>query len=306
VEKMISDDYLNQFYILLKNKLKRERKIKNNSVFITFLEINSTSRFRLLNEATINSNEIPKNVLNLLLDKNYIQALTSIGNYAITAKGVWYCENQLKLIDEEKLLSYINKKFFTDGQKNSQEKTTLDDKEKIILFTMISARAFSEKSSVNLKPSENKRDKWLELLEASYDFLKNFGKINKIRKEDLFKKMGNEHIASSIFRHNNRMAQKTKLIYKYTGDYEYFLDIYSNSEFSTEKMSYLFWKLFQGELSEEMIDKIIEHCNRISKNESIYLFNLSEHIFSLPCYDNKLRDSLLDSIISRSKWENIG
>lgn len=305
---MIEDDHLKRFYISLKNGLIREKKFKNNSVLMSFLETRSASRFKILNESTISSNEIPRNILESLLERNYIQSFSNIENYVITAKGVWHYETRLKLLDEEKLLSYINKKFFADSKAYKQEISNLDDKEKVILFTMIAARTFSDKSSVNLRPNKKLQDKWLELLEASYNFLKDLKKINKITKEELFNKSGNEHIASSIFRHNNRMVQKTNSIYTYTGGQEYFLNLYDleTLKFSTEKLSYLFWKIFKGELSGEMVDKIIDYCNNVSKVKSIYLFDLKEHIFSLPYYDEKIRDSLLDSIESRFKWQKVG
>jgi len=231
--------------------------------------------------------------------------LGEIGKYSITARGVWEYEKALNVIDEEGLLSYINDKFFVESNDNSShEKLNLNDREKIILLTMISARAFSEKSAVTLNKNSRINDKWLELLGKTYDFLVDLGEIKKLRKEEFLEKKGNEHAASSVFRHNNDMPQKTRMIYKYTGNYAYFLNLDVNSGFSIENLSYLFWKLFRGELSKDTVDKIIEYCNSVSNAESIYLFD-GDHAFSLPTYDSKLRDSLLDSIVSKSKWSKI-
>lgn len=296
---------LKQFYTSLRNNFLREKRLKENSVLISFLETRSTSRLKLLSESTLTSHVISDNALVSLLSKKYIQMLGEIGKYSITARGVWEYEKALNVIDEEGLLSYINDKFFVESNDNSShEKLNLNDREKIILLTMISARAFSEKSAVTLNKNSRINDKWLELLGKTYDFLVDLGEIKKLRKEEFLEKKGNEHAASSVFRHNNDMPQKTRMIYKYTGNYAYFLNLDVNSGFSIENLSYLFWKLFRGELSKDTVDKIIEYCNSVSNAESIYLFD-GDHAFSLPTYDSKLRDSLLDSIVSKSKWSKI-
>ena len=180
----------------------------------------------------------------------------------------------------------------------------LRDKEKTILLAMISARTFSEKSLADLKKSETTKDKWLEILEKSYDLLCSQNQITKLNKE-FFNRKGNEHAASSIFRHNNHMVQKTLGIYEYKGNYQYYLDLYEESQFSTEKLSYLFWKIFKGKIDLDSVDVIAKYCNEISNKESIYLFDMKEHVFSMPVYDSLLKDSLLDSIASKARWARI-
>jgi hypothetical protein len=298
-------DYLKKFYSSLRDNLRREKSLKGNSVLISFLETRSASRYKLLSNSTISSALVPNEILMSLLSKNYLQVLGDINTYAMTAKGVWHYELEAEIMNEETLLSYINDKFFVDKSPGANVKSDLDDKEKVILFAMISARAFSQKSSADLKRSDLVKDKWQEVLEKSYDALLGLRSIARLKKVDFLGKTGNEHIASSIFRHNNHMVQKTRGIYAYTGKYEYYLDLYENSVFSSDKLSYLFWKIFKGDISSNSVDSITEFCNRVSSRESIYLFNMGEHIFSMPTYDALLKDSLLDSIISKAKWAKI-
>jgi hypothetical protein len=297
---------LKNFYNLLRDNMRREKSLKGSSVIISFLETRSASRFKLLNNSTIPSSLVPNDILTTLLSKGYVQALGNINTYAITARGVWHWEQDMGLINEESLLSYINEKFFAGKPLGSNIKSDLDDKEKTILLAMISARAFSEKSSADLKRSEIVKDKWQEILEKSYNMLSSQSMITRLKKEDFFDKTGNEHIASSIFRHNNQMVQKTLGIYAYKGNYQYYLNLYENSTFSTEKLSYLFWKIFKGDIDVDSVNLITEYCNGISSRESIYLFDMKEHIFSMPTYDSLLKDSLLDSIASKTRWTKIG
>ncbi len=297
--------YLKDFYNLLRVNMRRQRSLKRNSVLISFFETRSASRFKWLKNSTIHSSLVPNDVLIPLLSKGYIQVLSNINTYAITAKGVWVSEQDLEIMNEENLLSYINNKYFTGKPPGSNVKNDLDDKEKTILLAMISARSFSEKSLTDLKKSEIVKDKWQEILEKSYDLLLSQNQITKLEKELFFNKKGNEHVASSIFRHNNQMVQKTLGIYEYKGNYQYYLNLYEESQFSTEKLSYLFWKIFKGKIDLDSVDAIAEYCNEISKKESIYLFDMKEHVFSMPVYDSLLKDSLLDSIASKARWAKI-
>ena len=297
---MNEKEYIRRFYSLLRDNLKRERKLQRNSVLLSFLTTQSASRYRLLKKSTLNSVLISNPILTSLLTKGLIQCIDNINAYAITAKGVWQYEQDSEFIDEDRLLSYINDKYF-----NPQRRGSLNDKERVILFAMMSARAFSERSSVDLKKSDVVKNKWREVLEKSYDVLHDLGSITKLNKEKFLEQRGNVHIVSSIFRHNNKMVQKTRGIYSYNRKQEYYLNLQENSTFSQDKLSYLFWKVFNGDISGNSANDILHHCNEISRKESIYLFDIPEHIFSMPTYDTKIKDALMDSIISKVKWAKI-
>lgn len=298
-------DYLKKFYNLLRDNLLREKNIKDKSILISFIETRSATRYRLLSNSTLSSSLMPNSILMELLTKKDIQVQGEIGSYAITAKGVWDFERSLGLMNEENLLSYINEKFFTGEFTSLNAKGSLDDREAVILFAMIAARAFSEKSTVDLKKNDLVKGKWQEVLERSFDLLHRLEVVKKVKKEDFLGKTGNEHIVSSIFRHNNYSVQKTRGIYSYKGNCEYFLDVYKNSEFSQENLSYLFWKIFKGTISSDSVDAIIEFCKDISSKESIYLFDVKEHIFSMPTFDSMIKTSLLDSVLSKEKWAKV-
>ena len=299
------EKYLMDFYNLLKNNLQREKSLKSKSILISFLETRSASRYMLLNNSTIPSNLIPNDILLALTTKKQIQVLDGIGSYAITAQGVWDYEKNLGIMSDIYLLSYINEKFFSGKYSMLSSKNKLDEKEAVILFAMIAARAFSKKSSVNLRKDDVTKSKWQDVLERSYDMLSSLDKIKKLKKEKFLEKAGNEHIVSYIFRHNNSCLQKTRGIYSYHMNNEYYLDLNSDKNISQEKLSYLFWKIFEGNITSEVVDLIIDFCKEISNKESIYLFDMSDHSFSMPIYDSVIRDCLLDSVFSKDKWSKI-
>jgi len=294
------ENCLKRFYISLSDNLRREKRSKENSVLLSFLKTRSASRYLLLRKSALNSVLIPREVLTTLLSKGFIQCVEGIDSYSITAKGVWHYEKKTDLIDQDTLLSYINDEYFIPTMKGD-----LNDREKVILFMMISTRTFSEKSTVDLRKRDAVKDKWREMLEKSCDLLDDLNILTKPNKESFLGKKGNIHVVSNIFRHNNQMVQKTRGLYVYTGKHEYYLSLYKNSNFSQNNLSYLFWKIFKGDILNESADRVIEYCNEISREESIYLFDMSKHVFSMPEYDTMIKDGLMDSILSRDKWSRI-
>ncbi len=294
------EHYLKRFYISLSDNLRREKPPTENSILLSFLKTRSASRFRLLRKSALDSVMIPAEVLAALLSRGFIQCIEGIDHYSITAKGVWHYEKERDLIDQETLLSYINDEYFIPTMKGG-----LNDREKVILFALISTRAFSENSSVDLKKRDAVKDKWREMLDRSSDLLNSLNTLTKLDKESFLGKKGNIHVVSSIFRHNNQMVQKTRGLYVYTGKHEYYLNLYENSNFSQNNLSYLFWKIFKGDITSESADHVIKYCNQISREESIFLFDMSKHIFSMPEYDAVIKDGLMDSIISKDRWSRI-
>lgn len=291
--------HLEKFYSLMYENMIIDKKLKGKSIITSFLKTRGASRFKLLRKSTLSSNMIPSFILNSLLEKGYVQSIDDIETYVITAFGVWYLENNYENINEQKLLEYINNEYFTINIKRE-----LDDKEKVILYSLLSARTFSEESPVDLKKDMPVKNKWKILMENCYDKLRDL-KVIKINKNKIFKTTGNIHIVSSLFRHNNDMSQKTKGIYSYNRKQEYFLNLYKNGYFSDDKLSYLFWKIFEGNIMPDKLNEIIDFCNDVAKRDSIYLFDVTKHKFSMPEFDLKIKDSLFNSIINKNIWGKI-
>ena len=293
--------YLIKFYDALYDNIERDGKLKEKSVLISFLRTNKTPRYKVLTKSAIPSSKIPNKIINFLLSEKLIASTNEIESYTITAKGVWTIENEKGRLDEDSFISYINKEYFTiEKQKN------VNDKEKVVLFSMIAARTFSDKSPLCLETGSSSVDKWKEILDLSCDKLISLKVISKTTKNKLYSKAGNEHVVSNLIRHNIHLSPKIKGIYHSMGNQNYYLDIYDGSKISKDKFSYLFWKIFNGNLNDESIEEITKFCNRLSDDMSIYVFDLDAHIFSTPKYDIIVKDCLKDSMISKTKWENLG
>lgn len=292
--------YLYKFYdVLYDNFIMFKIRMENKSILFSFLKITKNSRNKLISESSLPSSKIPNSVLNLLLSEKLIQSNNEINKLVISAKGVWVVEKEKGIISEEILLNYINEKYFAEKIK------PLNSKEKIILFSMIAARTFSEKSAIDLKKDSFIADNWKDIIDLSAEKLNSIGVVSKKDVEDLYGSPGNEHLVSKLFRNNSYLASKIKQLYKSPGDQKYYLDIYDDFQLSKNKLSYLLWEVFAGNLSDQEKEEIMHFLNDISSKKSIYVFELSEHIFSMPKYDVIIEDCLMDSIISKKKWEQL-
>lgn len=292
-------EYLYKFYNLLYNNFEIIKKSENNSLIYALLKTRDANRFKLIKRSIISSNIMPSDVLGSLISGDYIQNIDDLDSYVITAKGIWYIEKIKNNMNEDYFLKMINDNYIITKQKKD-----LDDKEKVILLSMIATRAFSKTSCVDLRKDIGIQDRWKKVIDDVYQFLFSENIIKKDRNQ-IFGHTGNMHIVTSLFRHNVKMVQKTMNIYTYSGKLEYYLDLYSDNIFYNDKLSYLFWKIFKENLTSDSVDKIVEFCNSISKSESLFLFDIKMHVFTNPLYDLKIRDSMINSIALKNKWEKL-
>ena len=287
---------LRKFYQkLYDNLIRRKKKIVNDSILITFLKLTSNNRFRLLTESTLPAYKLDKTILKELVTKKLIRGTDRLSHFVITAKGIWEVESKNGSINNNKLLEFLDNwlfNYYHDSEK------PLSEKEKVVLFAMIAARAFSKDSAVNLRKSETIKDKWGELLNKSLEKLRALGIISKLEGNELFKKQGNEHPVSGLFRRTNNLTKKIKGIYKSPGGKIlgsiYYLDISIGGDLSKDKLKYLFKRVLGSvDLTPTKMNELDNFCRDTAHKENIYLFDTNTHLFSKPKYDKIIRDILL-------------
>lgn len=291
--------FLNKFYNLLYDNIERNKKLENNSVFISLLKIKTlTPRQKILRESSKSSSDIPTDVIKTLLSEKLVQSSDEIEKYTITAKGIWTVEKEREILNEESLMSFIDSEYFIIGEKIKP----ITDREKVILFGMIAARTFSKDSLIDLK-RDNYQDTWMQIFDMSYEKLKSL-KIIKEAKDELLGSSKTEPNVVNLIRHNIYLTRKIKGLYHTTNKMQYYLDISDGDQISHQKLSYLLWQIFQGNLAKDSIDDVMNFCKKIS-NMGIFVFDMNTHIFSMPKYDLVLEDCIKDSIISKRKWEKM-
>lgn len=285
---------LEKFYKKLQESLNKRYKEKIESIFLRILEIRSNvDRFRLLKDASISKFQFTAESMRNLLENSFIRETDEENKYTLTAKGILEYENKNKILIEDELWNFIDKKYF---ELFSESKKELSDKEKLIVFVMIAARAFSERSSIDLKRGDIALSKWEEIIFSSYNLLKDLKIITKLNENDIFGDAKEFHKVYAFFKHGGKdIPKKTKGIYRTSGNQMYCLDI-SNvmGRIDTSALKLLFNKIFeQHRLSTSEIDKLFKYFNEVASTKNIYIFDVKEHIFYNPEYDNIIKDALL-------------
>ena len=287
-------EYLKQFYNSLHNNLiKAYKKERYKSVFIWFLEIKSNDRLHIMRHSYIKKESIPRNILNILVNDKFISETDSMGGYAITAKGVWEYEKQNNIISHDALIEYLDAKYFDTYSETTKP---FSDRHKIIIFSMIAARAFSEFSPVDLKKEEFVLTTWEQIINKSYEMLHSLDIVSNMTAKGLYGKKGNEHKVSNLIRHSDEIPKRTKGIYKTakSRDQKYYLDLYKDGKINTANLKFLLRQVFGNKkLSHSEIDNLCVFFNDISAAKSIYVFDIKEHKFHNPKYDIIIRDALL-------------
>lgn len=294
-------EYLKRFYSKLYDNLEISKKLKNKSVLRSFfVPTSSNSLLVLLNNSTIISESISNDTLEYLLAEGYIRAADKTNNYSITAKGVWQIELENKQISVDDLITEIDNRFFNFFTKNEGLKA----KDKIIIFSMIAIRAFSEESAIDLKRSKSAEEALKEILEESCVILKEqkvISEKDKISKESATEE--SEGTIKYIFKRVTSLPKITRGIFKIGKDYKFYLDLYKNSNIKMRDFSFLFWLIYGNKMTEEMRARIFDFFVKIAYEKSVHLFDLKKHIFAKPDYDDVLKEALDEYFISRRIWK---
>jgi predicted transcriptional regulator len=292
--------FLNKYYEKVKHEFFLEKKKDVKSIFIGFLEMKNNVRYKILNKAAREEDRISINTIKNLLRKSFIRGTDKLNQYTITAKGIWEVENEKNDINQEKLLDFIDKKYFNLFGNNK----SLNDKEKVMLLFMIVSRSFSEKAPIDLKKSENTKNIIEQIIRKCFRLLKNNNFIKSLSEKDLLNDRGNEHPVSDFIRHKEALLRKTNGIYKTLGDQKYCLDLNPNDKFETQDLGYLLWLIFGAKMNLEIQNEIQILIESVY-NKSVFIYDSKGFSFFQPKYDDEIKKSFDEYFINTSLWEEI-
>lgn len=292
-------EQLNRAYSNLKSALTIKKKLKDNSVLVSIINVKSTEAYRLLTESGINSQSIPHGVFDSLCAAGLIRMAEKPGKYVITVKGIWEIESENGFMSTEILLDRLDRKFFDLFNEGGQ----LSEKEKVILLAMIAVRSFSAESALDLKKGESVLSRLQSLLTSSLEFLSRHGVIKKLKPRDLFSAQGNEHPVSHLIRHTDALLKRTRGIYRTLGKQKSYLDVYDGSRLSEETLMTLFGYIFGSEMTINRKHEFSDFCLSNAYEQSTYLFDLNVHRFANPIYDEQFNEALEKYYASKYKWE---
>ena len=253
---MNNNELLKSMYEKLRIETNEILKCKvEESVLTTLLNAKSNSVFNVLVNSSLNANEIAIEDLQWAEQNEYIRLLEEIIDqrkaYVLTIKGLWEYESTNGLINTNKLLEFFQEKHL----EFSVSTEPLNDKEKIVLFSLLALRAFSLSCSMNLNEIQ-KNDNWKKIIVDVTQFCKE----NKLIKSDMIfaTRIGHEHPVSYLMRRQNNLSKKTNKIYKSPGDKVYYLNIDDDGKINEEKLLYLWRKVIPSDKSLEFISKLFD------------------------------------------------
>jgi hypothetical protein len=295
-------ELLKDFYDSYRDSFESRKRIGSKSILTSSLDVKNTVRFGSLRESALSAHKVDPSALSELLGLGLVRQSDEVSKYVITASGIWVVETESLLIDEAKLIEFLDTKYFKLFRPPAKG---ISEKEKIIIMTLISARAFSAESRADLQKDENTRDTWKKIVEETYEMLKSLGVISETERDELFRKKnssGTEHPVSQLIRHSDKLPPKTRDIFKVIKPQKYYLDLYDGHRFSPDGLAYLFWLIFRGEVDPSGFDDILKFCNHISYDYSKYISQYPVHPFSNPEYDAILREALKNSVKPGDYW----
>ena len=260
---------LNQLYDKMVSYLiLNEKYLPNESIIKYILNKGNSNRLELLKNTALSENNFNKIDLESLLEKKYIQKFDA-NLINLTIKGIWECEKDSK-IDLDQLLELINTKTnFEIKMKN------VSDKNKILYFTMITCRAFSEETCFNLEKGKNDekiKEKILECMKECSDFLFDLKIIKKDSEDDLFKSKGNFHPLTLLLHGTSgERPKETGLIYKAKNN-KYFLDVSVHEKIDIKKLKKMFDIIIDKKLDSLEKEKINNFCNEMAQKYDPYIY----------------------------------
>jgi hypothetical protein len=295
-----------KFYESYRYQLEMSGKLKPGaSLLIACIRMKKNDRYRPLIASAMDGRKISSPLLTQLKEQKLIRSAEDVSRFVITGRGIWEAERLRGLIDEDVLLDFIDENYF--GQLFDDAKP-LTDKEKVVLLSLIAARTFSEESSVDMKRHPEVNAAWLRVFKASAEKLRAIGAITATD-DDLFPKdVKYEDTASHFIRHTDQLPRKTRAIYASSKkrDNKYYLQVANEGKIDMERLAYLVWLIAGNNMCPENVDDFCDFCTSIAYDFAMLLFEYEKHVFASPQYDEALRNAVIDSIVSRHKWEAPG
>lgn len=300
----MSEEYLltlkEDFYDKLWKNVSNTSKMQKSSIYLTFLRGNKNNILQYLDNSAVFSESLDPQVANELVEKGFIRSGNDFSKYVMTAKGVWEIENRLEKISFETLMDDIDE-YKYDIKWGGE----LPNKEKVVILSLIALRSFYEKTPLNRKNGEKANQNVHEVVLETIKFLDN--------SIDGFKynipEKTRESPVNSIFARLQKLPEITRGIYKFK-EGQSWLDIYDEEKetLSEDKLSYLLWKVFGGNLSFEEQNKIDSFCSNILYNHKNYVYNseeLESFIFADISYQNVISNSLFKVVENSANWEKL-
>lgn len=291
-----------KFYDSYRYHLEARKKLSNESVLLSCIKLFKNDRFRPLKESALSTKKVPASAISELREQGLIRQGMDVSTYVITGRGIWQVEKAKGYLNEEKLVEFLDANFFG---LLFEDIRPLNDRDKVVIFALLSARAFSDDSAVDMKRDDIIKNTWLQLFKECSGKLREYDAIEQTDDELFPTSIDYEDPASHFIRHSDGLARKTKAIYVTSSKRvnRYYLDVGDPKNPDKDRIAYLFWLVFGERLDSEGVYSVFEFSRSVAYDYGIRVFEHEKHIFASPSYDDVMRESIIESVVSRQKWQ---
>jgi len=236
----------------------QKQKLVQGSVFLGLMAMGSKNkRMRVLLDAAVPASALGS-VANELSRRGLAERAAADGRLTLSSRGIWEAEQTKGVLDPSALLAYIDEKWFRCFD---DIQAAVTDKEKILLFVLLSARGFSSSTGVNLHITKA-FEAWTDTVVSTSRFLFANGLTGDTGAEAELRTdgaRGGLQPLVNFFRHSMYLPKKTEGIFV-ARNMNYFLDLESESRVEQSKLSYLFGLVLGGKADLAMADQVHAYC----------------------------------------------
>lgn len=260
--------YQKLFYQIFQNN--KGRDIQNDSILWSITQMNKKNIDKFFRRSIQSADNFELEDLSFLKDLGLIQYYNETNReFVLTAKGLWEYEKSIKGFNEETLISFINSKYL------SFSISSLDDKDRLTIFTLLCIRNFSSDTAMDLTVI-SQRASWYAIFEEVFIFMNN----NKILKkaylgfDEILLKTKLNHPIQDMLRHRNDLPVNSGQLFVNPGGKSgsnYWLDILDNDIVSENKLKNAF-KLVISEIPDlDTATMIISFCREMANYKAKYV-----------------------------------
>ncbi|MHB0922350.1 MAG: hypothetical protein ACYC3H_00085 [Bellilinea sp.] len=278
---------------VLYNKLAESMELANKkligkSVFLTLLKLSNNDTYKIIHNSSVKIENTFKTELNILVRSNFVRNSDDkekLDELVITAQGIWYIEASKKIIDLSTVLIYVQ----SMKLEFPRAKQVLSDNEKIIVYSMLAIRTFSEQVTMDLS-SNNLCNSWQDIIENLIIPHLRERKIIKIGSV-IDKKTGNEDPISYLLRHANDLPQKSNNLFVPTKKNKYYLSLNINDQGKClSQLTFLLNKIIPEIESDQFSTNIFSFLCDVAHNQSLYVTPTFDFINNH--WDKLIKDAL--------------
>lgn len=277
------DDYqkrlLKQMYASYEDWLKKNNRMKKNSVLNSIIRSTQANRSKLFRETV--EKYIDRGTATYLIDLGLIRESDNRGSYAFTMNGLFFTETVL--LENDNFFVETDKDFF-----NVFKRISISNREKILLMTMVALRTFSEKAAIDMKESKGVQDEWWVILKKISNMLVEEKVIDEKTSLSNYTSSKIEHPASDVIRHSENLPPATKNIFIKPGNNVYYLSLIENDRIKTNLLADILELIFEDKCDIRTIEYFSSEMRSFPRIHGIAVQSSMEENFFSSAYDDEI------------------